>query len=321
VSTLAWALVGVVVGRVLLLSAEWLVRRIERKRDTAAAEERIVSAGAAAVSLAAAAHAQCRHPAPLPVAIAEGDVVAWLCPACDEQLTIHQWLTSRPRLMRPLPPADDGGDYEDVCSPMSPVPILRVRVRPPPAKVQGEADRMWGHPADPAILAAVRAEAARLDERDRRRAAARPGKWDLGVAEQGVAWRRGNPRPRPGCSRLVELGHAVTGSVLDVYWPPRRFARTRGAAVSLPDVPAPAGQVVPSQVRRPWRATVRTAFAVVVALAAMLPFLVAAAGADETLPPVAGALAIASAITRILALPAVDGFLDRFLPWLAADPQ
>lgn len=76
----------------------------------------------------------------------------------------------------------------------------------------------------------------------------------------------------------------------------------------------------PTQVRRPWRATIRTAFAVVVALAAMLPLLVDAAGLDQTLPPVAGALAIAGAITRILALPAVETFLARFVPWLAADP-
>jgi len=76
----------------------------------------------------------------------------------------------------------------------------------------------------------------------------------------------------------------------------------------------------PTQVARPWRATVRTAFAVIVALAAMLPLLIDAAGVDETLPPVAGALAIAGAVTRVLALPAVEAFLGRFVPWLAADP-
>ena len=76
----------------------------------------------------------------------------------------------------------------------------------------------------------------------------------------------------------------------------------------------------PTQVARPWRATVRTAFAVIVALAAMLPLLVDAAGVDETLPPVAGALAIAGAVTRVLALPAVEAFLARFVPWLAAGP-
>jgi hypothetical protein len=76
----------------------------------------------------------------------------------------------------------------------------------------------------------------------------------------------------------------------------------------------------PTQVRRPWRATVRTGFAVVVALAAMMPLLVEASGLDETAGPVGGVLAIAGAVTRILALPAVEVFLGRFLPWLAADP-
>lgn len=76
----------------------------------------------------------------------------------------------------------------------------------------------------------------------------------------------------------------------------------------------------PTQVRRPWKATVRTVFAAVVALAAMLPLLVQASGLDQTLGPVGGALAIAGAVTRVMALPSVDDFLARFLPWLAADP-
>lgn len=76
----------------------------------------------------------------------------------------------------------------------------------------------------------------------------------------------------------------------------------------------------PTQVRRPWRATIRTAFAVLVAFAAMFPLIVGAAGVDETLPPVVTALAIATGITRVMALPVVDDFLAQFLPWLAADP-
>lgn len=76
----------------------------------------------------------------------------------------------------------------------------------------------------------------------------------------------------------------------------------------------------PTQVQRPWRATARTVFAVVIALATMLPLLVQASGLDEAWRPVAGALAIAGAITRVMALPVVDDFLARFLPWLAAAP-
>lgn len=76
----------------------------------------------------------------------------------------------------------------------------------------------------------------------------------------------------------------------------------------------------PTQVQRPWRATARTIFAALVALAAMLPLLVQASGVDETLGPIAGALAIAGAITRVMARPEVEDFLARFLPFLAADP-
>jgi len=53
----------------------------------------------------------------------------------------------------------------------------------------------------------------------------------------------------------------------------------------------------------------------------MLPLLVDAAGLDETAPVVAGVPAVAAAITRILALPAVEDFLEKFIPWLAAEPK
>lgn len=72
----------------------------------------------------------------------------------------------------------------------------------------------------------------------------------------------------------------------------------------------------------PWRATVRTVFALVVALAAMAPLIyeaIAQADAEGATGAAAGALAIAGAITRVLALPAVEAFLARFVPWLAAD--
>ena len=80
--------------------------------------------------------------------------------------------------------------------------------------------------------------------------------------------------------------------------------------------------VPPTQVRRPWRATARTAFQFIIGLAAMLPFLIGASGLDETWPPVAGALAIAGAITRIMAVPQVEEFLAShpWTAWLAAEP-
>ena len=72
----------------------------------------------------------------------------------------------------------------------------------------------------------------------------------------------------------------------------------------------------------PWRATARTVFALVLALAAMAPLIyeaIAQADAEGATGAAAGALAIAGAITRVLALPAVEAFLARFVPWLAAD--
>lgn len=76
----------------------------------------------------------------------------------------------------------------------------------------------------------------------------------------------------------------------------------------------------PTQVTRPWRATFRTVFQGAVALAAILPLILASAG----IAPVglAGiAIAIAGAITRVMALPSVEEFLENYLPLLAAKPK
>lgn len=70
----------------------------------------------------------------------------------------------------------------------------------------------------------------------------------------------------------------------------------------------------------PWRAVLRTVFQAVVSLAAILPLVVGAAG----LPLVGGvaiALAVAGGITKVMALPEVEQFLQTFLPWLAAEPK
>lgn len=76
-----------------------------------------------------------------------------------------------------------------------------------------------------------------------------------------------------------------------------------------------------TQVRAPWKATVRTIFAVVPAIALLVnPVLTAVADGDpSTLGPWAAVALTASAtITRVLALPGVEEFLRRFAPWLAA---
>ncbi|WP_280445795.1 hypothetical protein [Nocardia brasiliensis] len=73
----------------------------------------------------------------------------------------------------------------------------------------------------------------------------------------------------------------------------------------------------PTQVVHPWQATVRTVFAVLVALASLIP-VIAVAGGLDTVPAVAQLIAVCGAVTRVLALPGVDDFLSRFLPFLAA---
>ena len=74
----------------------------------------------------------------------------------------------------------------------------------------------------------------------------------------------------------------------------------------------------PTQVRHPWRTTVRTGFQIVVASATLLPLLFA--GVD--IPPggmLAQVLAVALGITRVMAMPEVSTFLERFVPWLAPE--
>ena len=79
---------------------------------------------------------------------------------------------------------------------------------------------------------------------------------------------------------------------------------------------------VPTQVKRPWRATLRTAFAATIAIATLMPFIVEASGLDpQVYPWLGGILAVAAAITRIMALPQVEAFLQRFVPFLAATPK
>ncbi|MGJ3403279.1 hypothetical protein [Glutamicibacter sp. Je.9.36] len=81
---------------------------------------------------------------------------------------------------------------------------------------------------------------------------------------------------------------------------------------------------VTTQSQHPWRATVRTILAVIVALSAMAPSIYSAAtqGSPEAATGAAAlALGIAAAVTRVMALPVVEEFFQRFVPWLAAGRQ
>ncbi|MFK0108506.1 hypothetical protein [Streptomyces sp. NPDC091217] len=67
--------------------------------------------------------------------------------------------------------------------------------------------------------------------------------------------------------------------------------------------------------------TVRTVIQGVVMFAVALPAVVNASGIPESLPWVAGALAVAAGVARVMALPAVEQLLDRVGLGLVDDDQ
>lgn len=76
----------------------------------------------------------------------------------------------------------------------------------------------------------------------------------------------------------------------------------------------------PTQSQYPWRAVARTVFAAIVALASLAPAIISGANLDGWV--YAGqVLAVAGAITRVMAIPGVNDWLTRFVPWLAAEPK
>jgi hypothetical protein len=72
----------------------------------------------------------------------------------------------------------------------------------------------------------------------------------------------------------------------------------------------------------PWAAVRRTILAVLGFIAVMAPFApdIARAAGIASLPWVVGALAVAAAITRVLAIPTVESWMREHLPSLAAAP-
>ena len=76
-----------------------------------------------------------------------------------------------------------------------------------------------------------------------------------------------------------------------------------------------------TQVRRPWRATVRTVFQALLGFASMWAVIVQTLGLDPSWQWVSASLAVTAGVTRVMALPAVEAFLRQFFPWLAAEPK
>lgn len=67
----------------------------------------------------------------------------------------------------------------------------------------------------------------------------------------------------------------------------------------------------PTQVQHPWKATIRTAIAVLIGVLSVIPVVVATAGIG-TVPAVAQVVAVTATITRVMALPQVNDLLGRF---------
>lgn len=88
----------------------------------------------------------------------------------------------------------------------------------------------------------------------------------------------------------------------------------------MPDNPYPS-RLEATQERYPWRAVVRTVFEATVSFAAMWGLIVEALGLDETWAWVAASLAVTAAVTRVMAVPEVNSWLERYVPWLAAAPK
>lgn len=90
------------------------------------------------------------------------------------------------------------------------------------------------------------------------------------------------------------------------------------AAGSIPTSAAAA--VTPTQMRRPWRSTARTVFQATVSLAAMWGLIIVTLNLPDW-AWVGTSVAVAGGITRVMAIPTVEVWLRRFLPFLAAAPS
>lgn len=92
--------------------------------------------------------------------------------------------------------------------------------------------------------------------------------------------------------------------------------------MAMTDIPSPefqTGQVTPTQVVHHWRAVTRTLIAMSVGFLPLIPEALAGLHLDSTATG-AQAIVVAGAITRTLALPGVEEWCKRWLPWLSAQP-
>lgn len=80
---------------------------------------------------------------------------------------------------------------------------------------------------------------------------------------------------------------------------------------------------VPSQVKYPWRSTIRTVVQAAVALLTMLPYVLAGLDVNEATATglIGQLLFISGVLAKVMAMPQVNLWLERYIPWLAAAPS
>lgn len=76
---------------------------------------------------------------------------------------------------------------------------------------------------------------------------------------------------------------------------------------------------VASHVRHPWRSTARTTIVAGLALIPVLPDVANALGIQDV-PWVARSLVVVAGLARVMAIPEVEQWIGRWIPWLAAEP-
>lgn len=118
----------------------------------------------------------------------------------------------------------------------------------------------------------------------------------------------------PTAEAPVELVPAVVGR--------DELGTVDGRVVNVVTPVAAAAVVTPTQLRRPWRSAVRTWFQAAVGAATLIPLVVGEVYTDAGDAPaaVAQAVVVCGAVSRVMAMPAVEVFLRRFAPFLAAAP-
>jgi hypothetical protein len=76
-----------------------------------------------------------------------------------------------------------------------------------------------------------------------------------------------------------------------------------------------------TQTRHPLRTTLRTVFELLIALAVVVPLVLAELGYTDLIVFGVSVVAVCAAVTRVMAIPQVVAFLERFVPWLAPEPK